>query len=267
MRASSADAPPFNPSQTSAHSGASRRVTSNGQQVVLNSDSDSDSLPDLDFGVPTPKPKMPTTTIATYTTRSKRIFDDEDDDGLRKPVKKPGAEKRTFDALVKTAQKNLETERIIQEHKAALEKSSEEPATTKITMNEETLGQVVDDEDDPNKAHRLFQAMQRTNATQMESTFHFFKDTSDSISVRTKFPIGSLPEHRWTSNFEDSHARDQAFLTGFAQQVFRIQQLPGELASWMIDQGEQGIIDTSSLLTLQSALVGTKRSTPSTSRS
>jgi hypothetical protein len=239
MRAPSVDAPPSKLSQTSANSGASKRVTSNGQQVVLNSDSDSDSLPDLDFGVPESKPKISTATTATYTTRSKRAWDDEDE-GLRKPEKKKGSDRRTFDALVKTAQKNLETERRIQEHKAALEKSSEESAPTKITLNAETIGQVVQgDEEDPEKAHRLFQAMQRTNATQTESAFHVFKDISDSISVRTSFPIDSLPEHRWVSNFEDSNSRDQAFLTGFAYQVFRIQELPGELASWMIDQGER----------------------------
>jgi hypothetical protein len=242
IRATSVDAPPFNPSQTSANSGTSRRVTSNGQQVVLNSDSDSDSLPDLDFGVPDPKPKKSAATTATYTTRLKRGLDDEDE-ALRKPTKKTGSSKRTFDALVKTAQKNLETERIIQEHKAALDTSSEDLATSKITLNEETLGQVVQgDEDDPEKAHRLFQAMQRTNAIQMESTFHFFNDTSDSISVRSRFPISSLPEHRWVSSFEDSNTRDQAFLTGFAHQVFRIQELPGELASWMIDQSERTTI-------------------------
>jgi hypothetical protein len=166
--------------------------------VVLNSDSDTDSLPDLDFGEPTPKFK-PSVTI---TTRSKRASEDEED-GLRKPVKKPRSDQRTFDALVKSAQKNLETERKIKEHKAALDQSLEAPATANVALNEETLGQVVqDDEDDPEKAHRLFQAMQRTNATQMESTFHFFQDTSDSIPVRTRFPINSLPNHRWASNLE-----------------------------------------------------------------
>jgi hypothetical protein len=127
---------------------------------------------------------------------------------------------------------------MIQEHKAALDKSLEEREPTKVVMNEETLGQVVDDENDPEKARRLLHAMQRTNATQMESTFHFFKDTSDSIQVRARFPISSLREHRWVSNFKTANTRDQAFLTGFAQQVFRMQELPGELASWMIEQSE-----------------------------
>ncbi|CAN9426514.1 unnamed protein product [Alternaria alternata] len=199
-RAASADAPPFNPSQTSANSGTSRRIESNGQQMVLNSDSDDDSLPDLDFGIPVTKVKALTTMT---TTRSKRTSEDQVD-GLRKPVKKAKGDRINFSALVQTAQKNRETERQILEHKTALETPLEIPVNASITINEETLGQVVDDDDDPEKAHRLFQAMQRTNATQLESTFHFFKDNSDSNSIpmRAAFPIRSLPNHRWVSNFE-----------------------------------------------------------------
>ncbi|KAI4702265.1 hypothetical protein J4E81_002628 [Alternaria sp. BMP 2799] len=229
MRAASADAPPFNPSQTSANSGASKRTTSNGQQVVL--DSDDDSLPDLDFGLPTPKVK---TIVTTTTTRSKRMSEDQEN-GLQKPAKKAKDNKNKFDVLVKTAHKNLETERQIKEHSALLDQSLGEHADADLALNEELLGQAVDDDDDPEKAHRLLQAMQRTNATQMESVYHFFQDDSDSIQAQPKFPISSLPKHGWASIFIDSHARDQAFMTGFAQQIFRMQQLPEELASWMIE--------------------------------
>ncbi|EUC34813.1 hypothetical protein COCCADRAFT_92459 [Bipolaris zeicola 26-R-13] len=212
----------------------SRRITSNGTEVVLNSDSDDDSLPDLDFGVTAPKPNPPKT--ATITTRYKRTSDN-DEDGLRIPTKKARDDKKKFDTLVQTAQKNLETERKIQEHKAVLNKAVEEPVTMRITINEETLGQAVqDDDDDPHKAHRLLQAMQRTNATQMETVFYFFEHDVDTIPMQTKFPINVLPQHRWASNFQRPDTRDQAFMTGFAQHVFRIQELPKELASWMIDQ-------------------------------
>ncbi|KAF1939149.1 hypothetical protein EJ02DRAFT_265217 [Clathrospora elynae] len=235
MRTTSPDAPSLNPSQTSANSGPSRRVVSNGEQVVLNSDSDTDSLPDLDFGEATIKPKRSTT--ATTTTCLKRT-PEEEHYGIRQPIKK---RRTNFDALVATAQKNMEAERRIREQKAELDKpldkSLEEATTVNITINEETLGQFLQDhDDDPEKARRLFQAMQRTNATQMETTFHIFQDTSDSMPVPTNFPINSLPKHRWVANFEDSTSRDQAFLTGFAHQIFRLKELPGELASWMIEQ-------------------------------
>ncbi|KAI4625694.1 hypothetical protein J4E80_002827 [Alternaria sp. BMP 0032] len=195
MRAASADAPPFNPSQTSANSGASKRTTSNGQQVVL--DSDDDSLPDLDFGLPTPKVK---TIVTTTTKRSKRMSEDQEN-GLQKPAKKAKDNKNKFDVLVKTAHKNLETERQIKEHSALLDQSLGEHADTDLALNEELLGQAVDDDDDPEKAHRLLQAMQRTNATQMESVYHFFQDDSDSIQAQPKFPISSLPKHGWASIF------------------------------------------------------------------
>ncbi|KAI4632360.1 uncharacterized protein J4E87_001832 [Alternaria ethzedia] len=198
MRAASADAPPLNPSQTSANSGASKRTTSNGQQVVL--DSDDDSLPDLDFGLPTPKVK---TIVTTTTTRSKRMSEDQEN-GLQKPAKKAKDNKNKFDVLVKTAHKNLETERQIKEHSALLDQSLEEHADTTLALNEELLGQAVDDDDDPEKAHRLLQAMQRTNATQMESVYHFFQDDSDSIQAQPKFPLSSLPKHGWASIFQGS---------------------------------------------------------------
>lgn len=204
MRAASADAPPFNPSQTSANSGASKRTTSNGQQVVL--DSDEDSLPDLDFGLPTPKVKTivttnTTTTTTTTTTRSKRMSEDQEN-SLQKPTKKAKDNKTKFDTLLKTAQKNRETELQIQEHSALLDQSLEEHTDTILALNEELLGQVVDDDDDPEKAHRLLQAMQRTNATQMESVYYFFQDDSDSKRVEPKFPINSLPQCRWSSIFK-----------------------------------------------------------------
>lgn len=49
---------------------------------------------------------------------------------------------------------------------------------------------------------------------------------------------------------EDESTRDQAFLAGFAHQAFRIQDLPEELASWMIDQSELNCLSLSSILTL-----------------
>jgi len=44
--------------------------------------------------------------------------------------------------------------------------------------------------------------------------------------------------HSTLLKIEDDATRDQSFFTGFAHQVFRLQELPEELASWMIDQSE-----------------------------
>jgi hypothetical protein len=69
-------------SQTSANSGASKRVLSHGKQVVLNSDSDSDSMEELDFGIPAPKPSIP-----TYTGRPTRSRLTIEEPELRRPPK------------------------------------------------------------------------------------------------------------------------------------------------------------------------------------
>lgn len=38
--------------------------------------------------------------------------------------------------------------------------------------------------------------------------------------------------------YPEPSARDQAFMTGFAHQIFRLQELPDELATWMGDQSK-----------------------------
>jgi hypothetical protein len=182
-------------SQTSAHSGASKRVVSNGKQVVLNSDSDSDSLPELDFGEL--KPRLKTVAPTTHPKRTTEY----DGDGLRKPERRVKSKKSQFDHVVETAQKGRELERIISEHKANLEDNLEEAQAADFVFDEDVLGQAIQDEDNTDTAHRLFLAMQRTNATRVESVFHFFKDNSALPAVRSKFPANSLPEHRWTTSF------------------------------------------------------------------
>ncbi|KAH8730642.1 hypothetical protein GQ44DRAFT_606366 [Phaeosphaeriaceae sp. PMI808] len=227
--ATSPDAQPPPASQNSANSSTSKRIVSKGEQVVLNSDSDTDSLPDLDWGGPTIVVRT-----ATSTVHSKRTSEDISD-GLRRPVRKEKKAKRPIDQVIETVQKNREIERIVSEHKADLEKHVEEGPTLDFILDEEMLGQAVEDDDDPEKAHRLFFAMQRTNAIHVESVFHFFSGNCHTKN-HIVFPIQSLPQQRWTSIFQDASARDQAFFTGYAHQMFRLQELPKELASWMIDE-------------------------------
>jgi hypothetical protein len=38
--------------------------------------------------------------------------------------------------------------------------------------------------------------------------------------------------------WSEPSARDHAFMTGFATQIFRMQELPKELATWIIDQSK-----------------------------
>lgn len=187
--------PPY-PSQSSAQSNGSKRIVSNGQEIVLNSDSDSDSLPDLDWGEPKPSIK-----VATPVLRSKRALDDTDHD-LRKPPKKDVGGKKSFNRLIETTRRNVETERKIQEHKADLEKKVDIPVKAEVALSESMLGQVVgDDEDADDKAHRLFLAMQRTNATQVDDVYYFFEASGGSVSRQPEFPDRCLPDQQWAERF------------------------------------------------------------------
>jgi hypothetical protein len=56
---------------------------------------------------------------------------------------------------------------------------------------------------------------------------------------RLALKVCIYPCHVYTANaYPDISTREQAFMTGFAHQIFRLQELPGELASWMIDQSK-----------------------------
>ncbi|KAL6710874.1 hypothetical protein ACN47E_007931 [Coniothyrium glycines] len=229
-RATDYDAQPPIASQVSAHSGGSKRVVSNGEQVVLNSDSDTESIQSLDWG----EPKQPTKLTNTVTRSKRMTYDDEE--ALRRPQKHRNTGKQALAVVIETAQRSIELEDRIRERKADLEKIVQVPVGVGISINEETLGQVVtDDEDDSGKAHRLLQAMQRTRAVSTQSSFHFFGDDLKAAHIRSKFPVNALPSHRWVTTFEASNSRDQAFLSGFAFQIFRLQGLPEELTSWIID--------------------------------
>ncbi|PVH99246.1 hypothetical protein DM02DRAFT_656590 [Periconia macrospinosa] len=219
--------PSFTTSQSSAHSGStSKRVVSNGEDVVLNSDSDSDSLPELDWNISSKplnvqKPK-PT------------IYEND----LRKPPEQRKKNGKAFINFFQDAQRIAQSERQIAEVKADLEKPAvEEPLSTRFDINEDTLENIIRDDDDPDKAKKLLQAMRRTNALQTDSVFHLWRrDWADDVMSSRPFPIDSLPNHQWTSIFEETSSRNQAFASGFALQIFRMQHLPIELASWMIDQ-------------------------------
>lgn len=187
---------PPNTSQTSANSGASKRITSNGRQVVLNSDSDSDSMGELDFGIPAPKPKP-----QTFTSRSsRRLVIDEPE--LRKPPKSAkNSNKRSFHQLLEAAQKNLDTERTIQERKADLEQADEQPAPVATSIDKTTLKQAIQDGQDSDQADRLYKAMQRTNEVQAQTAYHFF-EYAPSLALVPPFPQHSLPDHGWTACFQ-----------------------------------------------------------------
>lgn len=197
-RANDCDTQPPIASQASANSGGSKRVVAKGELMVLNSDSDNESIESLDWGEP--KKVLKATNMVS---RSKRTTSDYGEDELRRPQKQMKSGKKSLTKVVETAQRNMELEQRIKEHKADLEKLLPMPASRGIAINEQTVGQVVEESDEESgKAQRLLQAMQRTKATQTDSFFHFFVESTDSMPQRSVFPIGSLPNHRWIANFQ-----------------------------------------------------------------
>ena len=196
----------FTTSQTSANSGVSKRVVSKGQQVVLNSDSDSDSdsdlMGELDFGLPAPKPSIPTHT--GRSSRSSHMLGLDEPELRRPPKAGRRSDKRPFSQLMEAAQRNLETEREIQEHKADLEKPDEQPAPVETTLDKDALKYAINDDADSDEADRLYKAMQRTNEVHSQIAYHFFDDDSDtpSFSQIPPFPQQCLPEHGWTACFK-----------------------------------------------------------------
>jgi hypothetical protein len=140
--------------------------------------------------------------VTAYATRSKPT-PRHNDDGLRKPPpKKNHGAKRPFSLLMETAQKHMEVEREIAEHKAHLDSANDEPSISTVTINKDLLKHAVGDGDDDeeDKADRLYAAMQRTSDVKVHVAYQFFEPVS--ASVRPRFPLHSLPEHGWTTSFE-----------------------------------------------------------------
>jgi len=230
----------------------SKRVVSNGEPVVLDSDSDGEEFIDLDALWEDSPKKSKIETQAPASRSDKK----PQDGGLRRPPKKP-RENKAFALFVQTARQSDELEQHIAQVKADLDKPlPEHLSSTELDVSEEMLANAVNHHDDPNKAKKLYLAMQRTNALHTDPVFHFFdQDAPLTPSRDPPFPISCLPEHEWTDRFTGSEScppsemlstltssqggpsRDRAFLSGFAQQAFEFQHLPEELASWIIDQG------------------------------
>ncbi|KAF1977732.1 hypothetical protein BU23DRAFT_564607 [Bimuria novae-zelandiae CBS 107.79] len=234
------------PSRPSSAGPTSKRVDSRGEQMVLDSDADSDPLTDLDDEPEEPedKPKPKPTTRAAATPRYTAPKGYEPP-----PPPRRRKDDDAFRRLVQEAQKNREEEQQIAEAQADLEKSLREDSPERdARISEGMVAVAVKDHNDPEKAKKLYLAMQRTNALHVDCSFHFFDPDLDCRTPKhSPFPTSSLPESPVFSVFKEPASRDQAFLSGFAQQVFRQEKdypeglafrpkLPDELMMWMVDE-------------------------------
>lgn len=223
------DGPAERVPQSSGNStNASKRTFSGGKPVVLNSDSDTDSLTDLEDLMDC-KPTKPKTVASPPT-----LWDNEDEYSKTHALPQPPKRKKddqAFKRLVQAAQRNAQREQEIAQAQAELDKPIlQEPNAHVLEISENMVADAVYDEDDPDKAKKLYLAMQRTNAFSADRVFRFFNQ--EPISAEKPFPVASInPE--MASIFEGESSRDHAFVSGFARLLFN-RELPEELAEWMI---------------------------------
>lgn len=106
---------------------------------------------------------------------------------------------------METAQKNLDTERKIQERKAELAnvEKDEERLSAPTGLEKDTLKEVIQAGGDSDQADRLYMAMRRTNEVRALTAYHFFEDPS-TLSREPSFPQKSLPNYGWAACFESA---------------------------------------------------------------
>ncbi|KAL5389884.1 hypothetical protein PMIN02_007205 [Paraphaeosphaeria minitans] len=219
---------PSLPQSSGNSTNTSKRTFSGGEPVVLNSDSDSDSLIDLEdlLNYKLAKPKA-VTKAATVWGR-----EDSEAHALPQPHNRK-KDNQAFKRLVQAAKRNAQKEQEIVQAQAELDKPLRQDSPEHgLKMSENKVADVVHGGDDPEKAKKLYLAMQRTNAFQVDCVFHFFNQEPDYFEK--PFPIENIPPET-TCIFQDESSRNQAFTSGFATLLF-IRGLPEELADWMIDE-------------------------------
>ena len=205
------DFPPNNSqsstNSTSTASNGTKRVVSNGEPVVLNSDTDTDSdgLAELEIDFIKSSKGFRGTKTAPANNSAPCI--ELLENGLRRPSDKPRQPKPSLQKYVKDVKDRAEKERNVADWKAELEKPIEETPPPDPDITEEALAGQIDGDGDGDTAKRLLLAMQRTESMDMKCVFHFFNDQPNPHSFQhPPFPIESLPQHRWTAQFEGIHS-------------------------------------------------------------
>lgn len=163
--------------------------------MVLNSDSDTDSLTDLEdlFNSQPAKPKAVTKPATVWTREDSKAL------SLPQPPKRK-KDDQAFKRLVQAARKNAQKELDIAEAQAKLDTPlRQESPKHGLKISEKMVADAVHGEDDPDKAKKLYLAMQRTNAFQVDCGFHFFNRDPDGLEK--PFPIESI-EPQMTCTFQ-----------------------------------------------------------------
>ena len=169
--------------------------------MVLNSDSDSD-LSDLDDGFEKREIRPMSKASAPWTQERSRV------EGyvLSRPPKRR-RDDGAFRHLVRSGDENAEMERQIAEAQAEMERPLRaETPIDHLTISEEMLAGALKDDPDPERAKKIYTAMQRTNALHVDCAFHLFghnpETSPSSMPSIPPFPTNILPQCRSLSMFQ-----------------------------------------------------------------
>ena len=288
---------------------SSQRVIKNGETIIRNSDDESDSdssLADIDE-ILRPRKRRKSSSPLTELGSSEPEFPMT----ALLPTKKPSRTSRRLrdstrrDALAdkkyKFSLNNLleRTERDNAEDEAyqrALDVANEViarqmPADSSLDFGQpsklltaEALASKIKVED-PDDVDKLMQALKRTEALQINSTWSFFGD-SDLMSEVNVPPLPRLANFPWSSWARQSASQEIAFLSGTAADIAAAGNLPREILTWILEYiyfesredlflayllvaekaGSQieGILDTPRLISIMSSLgMSTEAAEPS----
>jgi len=167
--------------------GRSKRVDIKGRSAVLDSDEDSDdSLPDITFLPPPPKPK-PQISAVKETFGTKRMVDGK---AKINPTKSNGLS--VEDLLAKKRADRARLERLAAIDKKLNDDTSASVTTSrsnKVDVSDEVLEACMDAEDDEDKAEKIKRtkaSVQRIEALNQNATWYFF---AEEIPDPQSFPF------------------------------------------------------------------------------
>ncbi|EHA25545.1 hypothetical protein ASPNIDRAFT_211385, partial [Aspergillus niger ATCC 1015] len=190
----------------------------------------------------------------------------------RFPVKVPKYS-NTLDSLVVQAVDDNETEAGIAKLKAAFEKedmrkngkqddvkhSTHLPTTQ---LNEDTLASALGDQDDEMGLRRLLDAVRRTEALDLEKSWHFF-DYKSELPPAVDFPKECIDQDGFMFRlrvsvlncFAERHSRERALHSGIVDFALSRSYLPDGFISWVFKAVFQQLGTTSQALATSEKIV------------
>ncbi|RJE24520.1 hypothetical protein PHISCL_03158 [Aspergillus sclerotialis] len=223
---------------------SSRRVMKSGEEVVMGSDDDTDSigsLEDVDNLImevtgpsnDTKKKDIKSTPTVTATGSQPRYNSKTNVFGIP-DVSLPKCV-YSYDLLVNQSVKDKDTEDIVAKTRAAFEAEAFDKANDRPRAresNQDMLISTAADMDEDHGSSRVIGAVQRTHGHDRERTWSFF-DHRASIPDMPEFPRKSISPDSCLAILLEPASRERALLHGLVEVPFSKHSLPSELIKWL----------------------------------